>query len=192
MKLGFNPNFVSWIASYLSLRSCRVLFNDTLSYDFDTTSGVPQGSHLGPIFFILYINDLPLIFKNSECKIYAEDVKIYKSINRILDAKQLQDDLFAFQKWCSDNYLFLNTDKCKVINFTRGNNSFINSYKLNDALLINVNSTLDLGVYIDKKLNFKQHIDYIINRANSIIECYLFVRAGIFRILSVLGKCLML
>lgn len=68
----------------------RVLFNDTLSYDFETTTGVRECKQLGPIFFILYY--ILLIFKKSECKIYAEDVKNFKSVNSVLNAEQLQND----------------------------------------------------------------------------------------------------
>ena len=82
---------------------------------------VPQGSHLGPILFILYINDLPSVFKNSEYKIYADDVKIYRTIESVNDSDLLQSDLNAFNDWCFVNKMFLNIDKCKVINFTRKN-----------------------------------------------------------------------
>ena len=168
-KLGFNRNFVSWISSYLSPRSCRVVFSDALSYDFEITSGVPQGSHMGPIFFILYINDLPSVIVNSECKIYADDVKIFKSVSSISDAEQLQGDLSAFHKWCVDNHMFLNIDKCRVINLTRKNLTLLYLYHINDAVLINVDKMLDLGIYIDKRLSFKCHVDYMINKANMVM-----------------------
>ena len=92
-----------------------------------------------------------MIFNYSECKINADDVKIYKSVNNFFDVKQLQDDLSAFQKWCTDNCLFLNIEKCKVINFTRGNNTLVNSYKLNDAPMINVNIAPWIWVFISIK-----------------------------------------
>ena len=134
---------------------------------FNVSSGVPQGSHLGPILFILYINDLPSVFENSECKIYADDVKIYRSIKSVNDSQLLQTDLNAFNEWCLVNKLFLNIDKCKVINFTRKNVTLIFPYHFDGIVLNIVDKTLDLGIYIDCKLNFKSHIDYILNRANS-------------------------
>ena len=87
-KIGFNSNFVAWIESYLFSRRAKILFSDTLSNEIVVTSGVPhQGSHMGPILFTSYINELPSIFKNSECKIYADDVKIYRSVNDIDEAQ---------------------------------------------------------------------------------------------------------
>ena len=68
---------------------------------FNVTSGVPQGSHLGPVLFILFINDLPTILKHSECKIFADDVKIYRSVESLNDSKFLQSDPIAFYRWCS-------------------------------------------------------------------------------------------
>ena len=63
LRIGFGINFISWIESYLINRSCDMLFNGVLSDYFDITSGVPQGSHLGPFLFILYVNDLSSILK---------------------------------------------------------------------------------------------------------------------------------
>ena len=105
MGIGFSINFVKWVESYLTNRSCSVLFNGVLSNFFNVTSGVPQGSHLGPILFNLYINDLPSVFKNSECKIYADDVKIYRTIKSVNDSHLLQSDLNAFNDWvgCQQN-----------------------------------------------------------------------------------------
>ena len=107
-------------------------------------------SHLGPILFILFINDLPTVFSHSECKIYADDVKIYRSIKSLNDSEFLQSDLIAFYRWCSINNMFLNIDKCKVINFTRKNTILTYSYNLNGIVLKNIDRTLDLGVYLDK------------------------------------------
>ena len=170
LAIGFGSNFVSWVESYLLGRTCRVLFGDILSTSYKAISGVPQGSHLGPILFILFVNDLPSVFKYSECKIYADDVKIYRSIESLFDSRLLQIDLDAFYDWCLRNGMFLNIDKCKVMNFTRKNSTLIYSYQFNGIMLDNIDKTLDLGVYIDRKPHFGFHIDYIVSRANSVME----------------------
>lgn len=169
LKIGFGFNFVSWVESYLVGRSCRVLLGDTLSQSFDVTSGVPQGSHLGPILFILYINDMQSVIKYSECKIYADDVKIYRSIDSPYDSHLLQKDLDAFYNWCLINHMFLNINKCKIINFTRKNSTMTYSYELCGNKLNNLDMLLDLGVYLDSKLTFKYHFDYIVSRANTVM-----------------------
>ena len=140
-----------------------------LSKSFSTRSGVPQGRHLGSILFIFYMNDLPSVFKFSECKIYADDVKIYRTIASSNDSSLLQSDLNAFYEWCFNNSMFLNIDKCRIMNFTRLNHEFTFSYQLNGNILNNTDSALDLGVYLDRKLTFKCHIDYVISRVNSIL-----------------------
>ena len=118
-------------------------------------------SHLGPILFILYVNDLSSVLKYSDCKIYADDIKIYRSVESFNDTQLLQSDLNAFHNWCIVNGMFLNIDKCKVINFTRKYSKLVCLYHFDGIILNNIDKTLDLGIYLDRKLSFKPHIDYI-------------------------------
>ena len=112
---------------------------------------------------------MPSVFKFSECKIYADDVKIYRSIVSANDSLLLQIDLNAFYDWCIKNGIILNIDKCKVMNFTRKNNTISYSYQLNGNVLNYVDRSLDLGVYLDHRLSFKCHIDYVVGRATSVM-----------------------
>ena len=168
-KLGFNKNFVSWIESYLRQRTCKVVFNGCVSNILEIGSGIPQGSHFGPILFILFINDLPCMIKHSKCLMYADDVKIFKPINNVGDCIDLQSDLMSFYDWCKTNRLSLNIDKCKVMGFTRKNSEFVFSYHFDGSILPFSNSIRDLGIYLDKKLTFSHHIDFVVNRANSVL-----------------------
>ena len=168
-KLGFNNNFVSWIGSYLHHRSCSVIFNGCLSNVFDVGSGIPQGSHFGPILFILFINDLPGLIKHSNCLMYADDVKLFKSINTVADCYELQSDINTFYAWCKVNRLTLNIDKCKVMTFTHKNMTISYSYNFDGNDLLSSCLIRDLGVLLDKKLSFANHVDYVINRANSVL-----------------------
>ena len=168
-KLGFNKNFILWIESYLRHRTCKVVFNGCVSNVLHVGSGIPQGSHLGPILFILFINDLPCMIKHSKCLIYADDVKIFKAVNYVGDCIDLQSDIMALYDWCKVNRLTLNIDKCKVMGFTRKTKDLAYSYHFDGSVLSCSSSIRDLGVYLDKKLTFGNHIDFVVNRANSVL-----------------------
>lgn len=168
-KLGFPNIFVKWVDSYLSDRTYSVLFRNITSKPFNANSGVPQGSHLGPLFFIISVNDVSSVIVNSELQIYADDMKIFKKIESLNDALLLQNDLDNFFKWCKNNNLLLNVNKCALMCFTRRLNPICFNYCLNGISVSKTNSIKDLGVYFDDKLNFKLHFCYIINKANSML-----------------------
>ena len=96
-------------------------------------------------------------------------MKIYRSIDTHNDSQLLQKDLDAFYNWCLNNCMILYINKCKIINFTRKNVKMTNSYQLCGNNLSNFDGLLDLGVYLDSKLNLKSHIDYVVSRANSVM-----------------------
>lgn len=166
--LGFPPRLLSWISSYLRDRTQRVLFRNQLSKEILVTSGVPQGSHLGPILFVLYLNDLPTIIDASKILMYADDVKLFLSFNSILDCTLLQNDLGKLAEWCYVNRMSLNLRKCKKLSFYRSNpirfDYFIGAYRLE-----NVESFTDLGVLLDHKLSFNLHINSCVNKAKSLL-----------------------
>jgi len=116
-QLGFPNNLLTWISSYLDGRSQRVLFKNAVSKMISVTSGVPQGSHLGPLLFTLFINDLPSIVNHSRVLMCADDVKLCFSYNNILSGFCLQSDINRFQEWCQYNLLNLNYLKCNVMTF---------------------------------------------------------------------------
>ncbi|XP_045450173.1 uncharacterized protein LOC123658926 [Melitaea cinxia] len=98
-RYGVHGNLLRWVESYLSRRTQLVALKGELSSVFTVPSGVPQGSHLGPLFFNIFVNDLTLCLK-SPCLLYADDLKIYQTITCINDAMKLQGDLDTIARWC--------------------------------------------------------------------------------------------
>ena len=109
-QFGIGGNYVKLIVCYLTNRGQYVKINDKRSPTASVTSGVPQGSIIGPLLFILFINDLPIINKNSNFFGHADDFKLVNS-----DPCTLQGDINRTEKWCSDNEMKLNSDKCYIL-----------------------------------------------------------------------------
>lgn len=154
-----------WLRSYLSNRVQVVKINNHYSNEIQVRSGVPQGAHLAPLLFNLFINDVVECFLHCQILMYADDLKIYKEIKDLSSVVDLQNDITRFQKWCKRKKLNLNISKCKYIQFNKGISQSINSYTMNDTLIENVKVIRDLGIYFDSKLTFVHHIDLICNRA---------------------------
>lgn len=166
--IGFPTRLLSWLSSYLSGRTQRVKFNSKLSRVINVTSGVPQGSHLGPILFVLYLNDLPSCVRSSNILMYADDVKLFLPVSKINDSLLLQEDFCRLSKWCKVNDMSLNLKKCKVMSFTRSTllptRYFCGNYEIEK-----VSNFKDLGVIFDGKLRFNLHIDACVVRGMSLL-----------------------
>ena len=110
-------NCLKWFESYLTNRTQRVSLNNNVSEPAHVTCGVPQGSILGPLLFLLFINDLPLVLKNSaNADLYADDTTIYDvqcNIDQL--ESNLQFSLNALHVWCRQNVMDLNTEKTNVM-----------------------------------------------------------------------------
>ena len=129
------------------------------------TSGVPQGSVLGPLFFNLFINDISLCFKKSKFLLYADDLKIFLRTESLRDCFDLQNDLNNLSEWCRLNSLHLNLDKCFHVSFYRSLHPINFVFSISRHTLKNVKSKLDLGVVFDTSMSFIPHIEYIVPRA---------------------------
>lgn len=143
----------------------KIMTNKMTSKVYMTSSGVPQGSHLGPLFFNLFINDIISCFYHSQCYLYADDLKIVKHISNDTDVKLLQEDLYRLGLWCDNNNLKLNSNKCYFMHFSRKKTQYFSSYTLCGHVLREVDTIRDLGVIIDNKLRFNNHINNIVNRS---------------------------
>lgn len=156
-RLGFPDWFINWLRSYLRDRTAYVNLKSVESTRFPTPSGVPQGSHLGPLIFIIFVNDL-IDRINSHRLMYADDLKIYRIISSSIDCAALQQDIDTVSSWCVLNGMEMNAIKCKVISFTKSRAQMRFDYSANGTLLDRVKSIKDLGVVMDEKLNFNEHV----------------------------------
>lgn len=155
--LGISGSLLSWIRQFLYGRTQIVKYKNFRSREFGVSSGVPQGSHLGPLLFNLFINDLGTAL---DCRflLFADDMKIYSPIRDVADSFHLQDQLDKFFEWTALNCLALNISKCKTITFSRSKISFNFHYSINGSILARVGSVDDLGLRLDNQLNFREHI----------------------------------
>lgn len=165
-KLGMNDNLLLWLRSYLTGRSMSVKIGDHVSMPFSVWSGVPQGSHLGPFLFLLYMNDVNLVLDCLKLS-YADDLKLYYVVRNSHDASFLQQQLEIFARWCRVNRMSLNVSKCSVISFGRKRSLLHFDYSLAETRLKRETTVKDLGILLDVQLTFKDHVAYIVSKASS-------------------------
>ena len=132
----------------------------------DVISGIPQGSVIGPLLFIIFINDMPSEVKLNLCKLFADDCKLYGTLGRPEENK-LQLDLSRLEEWSRKWQLPFNESKCKVMHL--GFNNPSRSYVLNNHTLEASDNEKDLGVVIDESLKFHTHAASASKKANQIL-----------------------
>ena len=124
------------------------------------TSGVPQGSILGSLLFLLYENHLSNVVRNSKIATFADDTKIFKTISSNSDASALQNDLTNFEKNSTNSNLALNPNECKVLRVNRKRNTIVYPYKLKHTILQSTDCERDLGILTSSGLTRSKHIDF--------------------------------
>ena len=147
--LGITDNILSWLKEFLTVRRQRVVVNGQFSSWLPVTSGVPQGSVLGPLLFILFINDISLVVSNSTVKLFADDVTIYKEIICPADVDLLQCDLSKVVAWAKTWMLRLNPDKCESIVLSNRRVPPVPHYYLNSKLISCKPVARYLGIFVD-------------------------------------------
>lgn len=162
-SFGITGSLLHWMTSYLEKREVNVVFNGACSTSFFPDSGVPQGSILGPLLFVIYIDDLLTLLTLLRL-FYADDGKLCKVINSLLDCSILQHDLHRIYQWCVDNCLPVNPAKCHKVTFTnKTSNAIAYDYVFPDGSgLANSDTTKDLGVTFDGALRFNAHIHQLV------------------------------
>jgi hypothetical protein len=162
---GIGNPLISWINSYLHNRIQYVKFHNNLSRQIIAHSGVPQGSHLGPVLFLVFIHDLSYVLSQCSFLFFADDLKIYNNILNDNDIVLLQNNITNLSTWCYKNNMSLNVTKCKVITFSRKRQPVLNPYHIEGSPISRATIINDLGVIFDEELRFTHHIDSIIAKA---------------------------
>ena len=126
------------------------------------TSGVPQGSVLGSLLFLMYINDLPSCAKHSTTRLFADDCVLYRRITSCQDNTTLRKDLDALLTWEHKWLMEFNPSKCQVIRITNKRQPIPTTYTIHGHKLEVVESAKYLGVHLDSNINFNTHIDAVI------------------------------
>ncbi|CAH0549695.1 unnamed protein product [Brassicogethes aeneus] len=159
-NFGFSHSLIQLIKSYLYNRKLFVCYNGFNSNYFVATSGVPQGSNLGPLLFNIFINDLSLAL-SCQHLLFADDLKLFHKISSTQDSFYLQEQLDTVANWFNLNELSLNINKCKICTFTLKALPIVFDYFINNSILSRTDTIKDLGVVFDSKLSFNAHIQSI-------------------------------
>jgi hypothetical protein len=172
---GISGNLLQWLTNFLHNRYQSVKVGTHCSSFSPVTSGILQGSVLGPLLFLIYINDIvDIIGPNLTAKLFADDVKIYVIISDIDSINQLQDSLFAICRWAAEWQLNISINKCAVLHLGRNNLTY--DYSLDGVTLPNVREMRDLGVLVNSNLSFSSHYAQITakahQRAGLILRCF--------------------
>ena len=175
---GIDNRVLAWVTDFLSDRKQTVVVNSAESKEAAVTSGIPQGSVLGPALFVLYINDLPLAVKN-QIRLFADDTKIFTRSETEGATESLQEDLTRLQDWSSKWSLKFHPEKCHVVKLGKKSEALYTMTGTNEAdegfeIILTENEVeKDLGVNIDSKLKFREHVAQVTAKANQ--------RVGIIR-----------
>lgn len=166
-NLGIRGILLQWLIAFLSNRFQCVVTEHCSSFWLPVISGIPQGSVLGPVLFILFVDDIGLICEGSSVthKLFADDLKLYTTLKSDCDAAELQCSLDRLRHWCDDWQLSINTSKCHTLHIGSNNNSA--PYFLNGCQVSAADVVADLGVNMDHFLNYDKHINNVIGKAYS-------------------------
>ena len=169
-KYGIKGNILGWVENFLENRTQTVKVGNSDSKLANVTSGIPQGSVLGPILFVIYINDLPeVVDKDSFAYLFADDTKVFRKIESDADRLQLQVDINNLIKWSDTWLLKFHPDKCVSMHISNKSlkENFI--YKMGTHDLKESTCEKDIGVHIDNHIKFDIHINNAVSKANKVL-----------------------
>ena len=153
-SLGIQGDILKWVKSFLRGRTQCVNVDGAHSSWKKVISGIPQGSVIGPVLFVIFINDMPEVAKHNFCKLFADDCNLFGEVSNAGE-NFVQTDLTNLEEWSRIWQLPFNAKKCKAMHF--GYNNPRKTYFLDNQELESVASEKDLGVMVDDKLKFHMH-----------------------------------
>ena len=173
---GIQGSLLEWIKSFLNERYQTVSVNGTHSYKSKVKSGVPQGTVLGPLLFLVYINDIDQCIKHSFISCFADDTRVSKGISMSNDVQYLQEDLNSVMQWTSKNNMLLHEKKFQYVNHNTGDTKLLKELPFtsefyhyrtsNGTILAPIDSVRDLGIKVTSNLSWSPHIRNIVDDAN--------------------------
>ncbi|KAL5257662.1 hypothetical protein ACHWQZ_G012546 [Mnemiopsis leidyi] len=173
-RYGIHPKIIRWISSFLSGRTQEVVVEGYLSFAALIISGVPQGTVLGPILFLIFINDITQCVSNSVIRCFADDTRIMRPIATSEEMSFLQDDLDKVVEWSIRNNMALHEDKFEYMAHSCNRNNLLEhlpfcsdiyQYSTNKGSLTPVDQLRDLGVTVCSDLNWTTHVKAIADKA---------------------------
>ena len=161
-------SLLKWFNNFLTKRSQRVVVDGEASEWTDVLSGVPQGTVLGPLLFLTFINDIS-DSTTSSIRLFADDCFMYRPINTMEDCEALQKDLDSLHSWTAAWQMKFNADKCHVMRVSHRVNNIGFDYHLGNDILTSVDEHPYLGLTFTSKLSWKTHISNITLKANRML-----------------------
>ena len=172
-EIGLNANLLAWLTDYLTLRRQQVVVDGITSDQVVVTSGVPQGSVLGPLLFSIYINDITevTLSPQSHSVLYADDALLYRAISQPEDFLAVQSDIKAIEDWSDKQLLQLNPKKCKFMIISRKWQAVVNNLTLylGGTTLEEVETFKYLGILLSSNLSWSEHISGVCSRAKQVL-----------------------
>ena len=170
-KLGLNSHIPKWLKSYLANRQQRVMANGVTSNILDIRQGVPQGSILGPLLYLIYADDLKEVIKKCGFAFYADDTVLYLVHANFVRAKSnMKRNLCAINRWCRKNGIYMNTNKTKFMIFgSKHTLAKVKDFKLviEGQEIERVLSYTYLGITLDPSLTFDKHVSKLVIRVTN-------------------------
>ena len=156
---------LQWIKTFLENRTQKIAVPGVTSSVSAVTSSVPQGTVLGPLLFVIYINNMPSTF-SSTIGLFADDTYVYRSIRNIDDCKILQEDLQKLMQWEQSWSMEFNPDKCKVLRIANKRKVIKYRYLLHNVIIKEVSNAKYLCITMNTRLRWKNHVHEICGKAN--------------------------
>ena len=165
---GVRGDTLSWINNFLQGRQQQVVIEGVTSSSSSVTSGVPQGTVLGPVLFLLFINDIATDISSS-IRLFADDCVLYRAITSVQDHLTLQEDLTKLTNWSDTWQMQFNVDKCAIMNITTKRKKLSYNYTMKGSILQVVKHHPYLGVELADNMKFNHHIDNITCKASRML-----------------------